>query len=144
MTRRRRRAVISVRVARNGALIPVDAASEVILKALTPGAEICIDIREKRSLKAERLYWAILNKIVSNTEFATAEDLSNRLKIRCGLVDAVSIIGGTRLEPHARSLSDLGASEMSAFLNAAIQVLSTEVVPGLDIDAVIESIYERN
>lgn len=69
------------------ALIPADFAAEEMLDGLAEGREVLITLRRPRSVQHHRWFFALLRKVVENTErWASEEDLLDDLKLACGHV----------------------------------------------------------
>lgn len=101
------------------------------------GSVVEASLHQPRSEKASRLFWVVLGKVLENTEYPTTEALATALKIRLGHVHAVTLIGGgMHFEP--KSFRDFDRDEFKQFFDRAMDVLATEVIPGLDIQAVID------
>jgi hypothetical protein len=129
------KASIICRVTERG-LVPVTGWDEELLAKYPLGAEVEATIHQPKSEKQVRLWWVLLNKIVGSTDYLSAEDLATALKIRLRLVDSVSLIGGG-MHVMPKSIRDLSKEEFAAFFDASLQVIAEEVVPSLDVDALI-------
>lgn len=59
------------------------------------GADVEVQIYQKRSLEHSRLYWAVLHACVDNSEnkYGTAEDLHSALKVALGYTHKIKRIG---------------------------------------------------
>lgn len=100
------------------------------------GSEVEVTFSQARSDKQMRLFWVVLGKVVECTDYPNAEALAKALKIATKHVDSVSLIGGG-LHVEPKSMRDMDREEFSRFFDAAMLVLATDVIPGLDVDALI-------
>lgn len=75
-------------VKRGGALIPADFAAEELLASLHEGREVILTVRKARSPAHHRWFFALLRKVVDNTDnrWADEEDLLDDLKLAVGHV----------------------------------------------------------
>jgi len=102
------------------------------------GRRVEASLSDPRSMQQERLLWRILGIVVGNQDvYPTAQALMTALKIALAHVDSVMLIGGgVHVEP--RSLTDFDSDEFNRFFDEALRVIATEVIPGLDIDALVK------
>lgn len=103
-----------------------------------PGTVLEAVLHEPKSEPQTRLFWRALGIVVDNTdEYGTSEDLCTALKIRLGYVDSVALIGGG-LHVNPRSTKSMGREEFSDFFNRCMDVISSEVIQGLDVKALLD------
>lgn len=117
-------------------LVPVSDRDAMRLADYPTGAEVEVSFHRKLSHKQLALFWSVLDDVLPSTDYLDSKLLAAALKVRLRYVESFWSIGGG-LHIQAKSLSDMSKEEFSAFFDAAMQVLATEVVPGLDIDSVV-------
>jgi hypothetical protein len=136
MSKRSDRPRVQVRVTPQG-LAPLTRYDADLLSAYPMGAEVEAEIFQRKSNPQLRLYWSILQRVAENTPFDSAEALSKALLIHLKHVASIKLVNGDEvLEP--RSLRDFDKQALSRFFDEAIRVIASEVIPGLDIKALID------
>ena len=126
---------------------PGNPETEDRMKGLPQGACVKVTVpasdSQARNLAQLNLYWAVLGKVVANqSHFQTADDLHWGLKIRLGLVDEIHLQDGVHLKPKSIALGRMKQHDFDKFFREAMQFISTEVIPGLDSQALIDEIND--
>lgn len=88
-----------------------------------------------RSVKQNRYYWGgVLTTIVENHEFYTRpEPLHLWLKTRMGYVNKITFHDGSvQMSVDSTAFDKMPPEEFRTFLDNAILILCTEVIPGLE------------
>src|SRR6476659_7800903 len=76
-------------------LVPTDAMSEELLASIPDGREVLVTIRRPRLIRHHRLLWALLKKVVENTDrWESEKSLLDSLKLATGLFEARVAING--------------------------------------------------
>lgn len=93
-------------IRRGNALIPADIMSDELLRGIKEGSGVLVSIRRPRSLQNHRLLFAVLRRVVDNTDrWADEETLLHDLKLATGLFETrVSAFSGLPY-PVASSIS---------------------------------------
>ena len=114
-------------------LVPVTPHDWELLADIPMGREFGATLSMQRSLRANRFYWSILGVVVSNHPFyKTSEALHLWIKTRLGYVEEILFHDGeiiTRVKSTAFDKMD--AHEWRPFMEASLDVLITEVLPGI-------------
>lgn len=126
-----------MRVTPQRTLAPVSAWDEELIERYAVGSDVEVTIHQTKSEKQARLFWSVLGKVLDSTDYPTTEALATALKIRLKHVNTVSLIGGG-IHVQPKSIREMGGDEFGNFFDAAMDVLASEVIPGLDIEAVVE------
>lgn len=118
-----------------GGLRPACPIAEAMLADLKHGAVIGLDAPKRpRNRARNAFYWKMLSIVVENTEhWPSPEKLHEALKRHLGMVEeVVGIDGEIHLELRSTAFDRMSEPEFAAYLNRAINVICTEVIPGLD------------
>jgi hypothetical protein len=76
-------------------------------------------------------FWAILGRVVDNSEWPNSKALSKALLAEWGHVDRWMTMGG-EVHQEAGSLADLEDSEFGRFYEWAMAYICEHVIPGMD------------
>jgi len=118
-------------------LVPTTSYDAEMINRYKIGSTVEVMVHQPRNMKQSRLFWATIGKVVDNQdEFPTSEALAKALKIRLRYVDSFKLLGGG-LHVEPKSMRDMEEDEFSRFMDQSWLVISTEVIPGLDIDALV-------
>jgi hypothetical protein len=128
-------------------LVPCSAYDAEQIARFGMGSTVEAILHEPQSEKQARLLWRIVGIVADNTDdYPNADALMLALKIRLAHADSVSLLGGG-LHLNPRSLKELDREGLSRFFDRAMEVISSEVIPGLDIKKLVKdgliSIGER-
>ena len=118
---------------RIGGLIPSDPITADLVSKLPFGATIKAKVSKPRNPKHHAKIWALMTKVVeAGAPFPTAESLMFYIKVRTGHCDMVQGIRGHKFPmPRSISFAAMDQTAFSAFYDAAVKVICTEVLPGL-------------
>lgn len=121
-----------LRRAMNG-LAPVTAHDAEILAGVPMNREFTATLTQQRSQRQNRFYWSLLSKVVSNHPFyQRSEPLHLWLKTRLGYVEEIRFHDGkTEFKASSTAFDKMDGFEMRRFMDAAIDVLCAEVLPGV-------------
>lgn len=118
-----------------GALRPADADAEAILRSISMGECVEVTIKRKRNPRHHRKLMALLNVVVENTDcrWPNIDALKEDLKMATGLFEKrLSISGKAYFVPKSISFASMDQTEFSKWYDAAIDVIVTRIIPGLD------------
>jgi hypothetical protein len=116
---------------RRGALWPSDPYAEEFVEKLAEGKEVLVTLRKARNPQHHRLLWAVLHKVVENSEKWDSEtQLLDELKIATGLCEIrVNLLTG---EPYAItgsiSFAAMDQTKFASWFDKAIGILATRVL----------------
>lgn len=134
-----------VYVRRKGSkLEPCSLVDEEAMSEFPEGKDLSITISRTRSSKQHRFFWAFLNKICENHEtYKRAEQLLLWLKIRLGYVEQVHFHDDQIWwVPQSISFNGMDQNEFQKFFNAALDIVVSEVIPGLSVEQLIVEIEQ--
>lgn len=129
------KASVLLRVTRRG-LEPVTPYDGELLSRYPVESDVEATLTQPKSEGQFRLFWVVLGRVLECTDYLSTEDLATALKVRLRKVEAVTLIGGG-MHVIPRSFRDFERQEFAEFFDAAMDVLASEVVPGLDIELLI-------
>ncbi len=94
------------------------------------------DIRERRRLPRQRLYWAVLQAVCdAKGLWPNVEALHHAIKLHTGFIEEITSLNGEILiRPRSTSFARMDESEFRQFMDAAMLAITTEVVPGLSVE----------
>ena len=123
-------------------LVPVAEWERERLMEIPEGRDLTVKITRTRSARQHRLFWALMQLVVKNHPYyLRAEQLVEWLKIRLGYVEEVMFHDGQMLtKVSSISFGSMGQDEFQSFFNLVVDVLTTEVIPGTDRDALISEV----
>jgi hypothetical protein len=123
-----------------GGMRPADQATVDELCKIKRGVQFVMTLHDQkrdRSLKQQRLFMSLLSKVAEATgRWANNASLLTVLKIALGHCDVVKMLDGENIIV-ARSIAfnRMPQSKFAEFFKGAIQILETEVFPGIaDMD----------
>ncbi|MEN3238595.1 hypothetical protein PUR29_34715 [Methylobacterium ajmalii] len=119
------------------ALVPYAPVDLEAMQTVKIGTPVRVDVERFRSLSRHRYYWGILGRVVENTPFATKESLHKFLLSCCGVVEPfVTPEGEFVLIPSSTAFDEMKTEDVfKPYFDAAMLVLTTQICPGLDLDA---------
>jgi hypothetical protein len=112
-------------------LVPCDCMADEFLASLPDGKEILVRISKPRSVRFLRLLFALLRKVVENTDrWANERLLLEDLKLATGLFETrVSALTGMPYPvPASISFASMNADEFHRWFDKAITVLARDVL----------------
>jgi hypothetical protein len=100
-------------------------------------ADVRASITMPRSLPRHRFYWVLLGIVAENQDrWRTAEDLHTAIKVKLGYIEDFHLIDGSLLiRPRSTNFDSMDEIEFREYLDRALEVICTEIIPGLDIRA---------
>jgi hypothetical protein len=113
-------------IKKGNSLVPADFAAEEFLDGIPSGREILVSVRRARSPQHHRWFFALLRKVVDNTDrWASEEELLDDLKIACGHVTKrVNILTGeVSLVARSINFASLPEDPFRRFKDRALFVL---------------------
>ena len=116
-------------------LYPADDRAREALAGLPESAEVAVRLSTDRSLLQHNRFWALLDLVAKATEWETPEKLLVGLKMRLGYFDIMLMPNGKKVPvPHSIAFSAMSQADFQVFQDRAMNVLVTEVCPGLDVE----------
>jgi hypothetical protein len=112
-------------------LVPMDVNATEWLHSLPDGKDVLVSIRKPRSVRFHRLLFALLRKVVENSDrWANERILLDDLKLATGLFTTrVSQLTGMPYPvPASISFASMSADEFGKWFDKAITVLSRDVL----------------
>lgn len=123
-------------------LVPEQKYDSDELDAVPNNALVRVRVTQPRNPQHHRLYWAVLSKVYENTDcFPSIEGLHYWLKIKAGYVDHITVREGeTTIIPKSISFAAMDQTQFKDYFEAAMSVISTEVLPGTDPTTLFEEV----
>ena len=116
---------------RRGCLWPSDPIAEEMIEKLKDGKEVLVTIRRARNPQHHRLLWAMLRKVVDNSDqWASEAVLLDELKLATGLAEVrVNLLTGKPYAvPGSISFAAMDQTKFSAWFDQAVHLLATRVL----------------
>ena len=112
----------------------IDPVSAEAFEHVPTGKDLFVVIRSRRNPKQHRLAWALASKIVDGCDFLhDSEEAMTYLKYKTRHVKVIMDhkTGKNFLMPKSISFASMTQEQFSRFLNRAIYVVCSEIIPGL-------------
>lgn len=125
-------------------LVPVTERDREILLEIPEGADLFVKTSRPRSPRQHRLFWALLQLVVDNHDYYKRPDqLLEWLKVRLGYVDQ-TVWHDDQVWWKTKSISfaSMGQDEFRKFFSQSVDVIVTEVIEGLDRDALLHEVSQ--
>lgn len=121
------------------ALVPHAPYDHEILSMFPEGVPLRASFAQPRSLPRHRLYWVVLRLVIKNSNyFATVEGLHKTLLTACGVTEPlITLEGEIVLIPSSIAFEKMEESEFKEYFDAALDAISTRVIPGVDINELL-------
>jgi hypothetical protein len=120
------------------ALVPQDQTGTELLAKIPLGEDVAVKLMRDRSLPQHRLFFAVLRYVAERSEWETAERLLVALKLRLGRYDLMKLPSGKVVPvPDSIAFSAMPQDDFQSFMDQAMGLLCTEVLPGMDMDRLI-------
>lgn len=106
-------------------LVPMDELQAEKLLRLSPDKEVTVEVKQSRNPGHHRLLFALLNKVVENTEdFDDVKHLSRWIKIALGHVETmIGPDGKVYYMPKSISFAAMGQEKFNPFFNRALDLM---------------------
>jgi hypothetical protein len=91
-----------------------------------------------------RLLHGILGIAVDNSDGWTVESLKFRLKMQGGWTNGATLRQDGNVYVEVRSTADFSEHEMNIFIDEAKDFILSDVIPGMDLDALIDEAKTRS
>jgi hypothetical protein len=132
-------------IRRGNTLVPVDDMAAEEIGRLREGKEALITVRVPRNARHHRLAWALAHKLAGMVNgLHDDEDAMTMLKLRCRHVDyfADPLTGKVQIIPRSINFASLDQTAFSRLWDRMTWVVCSEIVPGLDEEALRREILE--
>lgn len=132
------RAPVMMRRVRGG-LSPVSSFDAERLDRYGIGVDLEVRIMQRRSIPQQRLYWAMLGRVVENTDdWPTSEHLHEALKLHLGYTTPMKTVDGrTVWRPDSTAFASMDGAEFKVFFDRAVETIATHILPGVDPIALV-------
>lgn len=126
-----------------GALRPADEAGEAILSKCREDELVTVDVKRGRNLAHHRKFWKLMQIVYENqTHYKNPEEVCAAFKVAAGHCEYVQAKGQLVALPRSISFGKMDQSAFEAFYEKAVAYLCTEVIPGMDSDALKREVEE--
>lgn len=127
-----------------GKLVPASAHDQECLVDLGFGKEYAAKLTsaKPRSVQQNKFYWALLGKVVENQRhYRRSEQLHIWIKVRLGYVEEMVFHDNrTATKVSSTAFDKMDNHDFRQYMDAAIDVLVTEIIPGLKRTALIREV----
>jgi hypothetical protein len=129
---------------RGNILAPMEQTALNVLGSIKNGDMLFVSIHQPRNILQHRFYWALMNKVASNTDkWPNAESLSDAVKIATGHCEPhYRISGEAWLKPKSISFASMPQADFKEYMDKAFTVICRDVIPELDITALQREVGE--
>jgi hypothetical protein len=146
------------KIAFNGtpALVPSDDETTEWLKRIKSGSVVAMDPNQIRNADRSALFWVLAGIVAENHEELTDKDaVASFLKTRTGYVRVFTVTlpadpetsapetTVTIRDPKSIAFANMPEDEFVRFFDQALRVITSELMPGVDIDALRKEAYSR-
>lgn len=131
-----------MRVTVQGRLEPVSHIDAEIIGNYRAGTELEVSLYAPKSTAQVRLFWAILGAILpSQDRFPTTRDMADALLTECGYFREAMVSFDGTVSVLPRSIRDLDKAEFNEFFERAMVKIGTLIIPGLNVNDMIEELH---
>ena len=117
---------------RGETLVPADRMAAEDLAKLPLGRPVAVEAKRARSVQHNRLFFALLRKVVENMDGVTENALRSWLKVQLGYVEHMPLgFGRSYAAPSSMSFDAMPQDEFNAFFDKSVALICSEVIPGL-------------
>lgn len=116
-----------------GALRPVDAQGEEILRGIPNGTIVKATIKRPRNIRHHRLYWGLVSILFENqSRYATPEELSDVIKVATGHCTVIQTGEGKEIRiPKSISFAKMDQDAFRQFFDRVVDLAVTRIIPNL-------------
>ena len=115
-----------------GMLAPFASMDAEAIAELDSGAELLVEITQRRHAGRLRLHWAILKILADNLPIRMSpQTLHGAVKLKLGVSTVVRLPGGDVIVPGSIAFDSMKEPEFKAFLERFLD-LAEEFIPGID------------
>lgn len=118
------------------ALVPHARYDQELFARYREGEKLRAELTAPRSHSHNRLYWAVLKAVCDATgRWPNSETLHTALKLHLGVVDTIPDVHGEPvILPGSTAFRAMDAAGFREFFDAACELISTDICPGLTVD----------
>lgn len=130
-------------------LVPSDEGTDAWLKRRKIGAAVAMNPDHVRNAERSALYWVICSIVAdTHSELTTREEVSDAIKLLSGHVhiSTVTMPDGERVflrRPRSIAFAKMEEPEFESYLERALRVIETQLLPGCDIEELRKDAYLR-
>jgi hypothetical protein len=122
-------------------LLPADAAAEAALSKIPLGETVMVKLDLSRSNPQNKLYWGIISHVAVAAGYESDRALHQALKVALGYFDVVRLPNGKALAcPQSTAFDAMSADEFQTYMDGAIRLICSEIVPGTNGDDLIRDV----
>ena len=130
-------------IAYDGKLTPATDEAEAWARKIKPGDIIEVDVVRPRSQQFHKLLFAMLKIVSDNLDNCSVDNLLDVIKLGTGHTKIIELPGGAYYAiPKSISFSAMDQDTFSAFFTKAVDYIISDVLPGIDRDALTYEIYQ--
>ena len=121
---------------------PMDEAAADVISKIPAGAVIKASWVSPRNIRAHRLFFAMLKIVSDNMDNCSVDNLLDVIKLGTGHTKIIELPGGAYYAiPKSISFSAMDQDTFSAFFTKAVDYIISDVLPGIDKEALTHEIY---
>ena len=129
-------------IAYDGKLTPATDEAEAWARKIKPGDIIEVDVVRPRSQQFHKLLFAMLKIVSDNLDNCSVDNLLDVIKLGTGHTKIIELPGGAYYAiPKSISFSAMDQDTFSAFFTKAVDYIISDVLPGIDKEALTHEIY---
>jgi len=127
-------------------LVAEDADSLDALAKIKDGSLVLVEVRRKRNLKHNRLYFALIKLVHENMEsqrYPTPETLHEAIKVACGLRTEFILPNGTvGFIPGSINFGSMKQDEFDKFYNRVCDIVCAHFLPGITSETLKQEVLQ--
>lgn len=119
---------------RLGSLVPGDTLAEDLMRKISQGEWVRIEVKRPRNIGYHRKLFALLNLVFENqSRFASVDELLDAVKVYIGHCETMVLKDGTTVKrPKSISFASMDQTGFEKFYDQVIDVVAKEIIPGIE------------
>lgn len=120
-------------------LVPYARYDQELFGRYREGEKLRAELTAPRSHSQNRLYWAVLKAVCDATgRWPNSETLHTAIKLHLGVIDTIpGVFGEPVVLPGSTAFRAMDAAGFREFFDAACELISADICPGLTIDELL-------
>ena len=127
-------------------LVAEDADSLDALARIKDGSLVLVEVRRKRNLKHNRLYFALIKLVHENMEdrqYPTPETLHEAIKVACGLRTEFTLPNGVvGFIPGSIKFGEMTQDDFDRFYNRVCDIVCQHFLPGVESETLKQEVLQ--
>jgi hypothetical protein len=128
-------------------LVPADDETSEWIAKRKQGEAVAMSAEQVRNAERSALYWVLCSLVAKNhATLKTREQVSDTLKLLCGLVEtwSVTLETGERCfwaKPRSISFASMSEGEFEKYFEASLDMIAEQLLPGVDVEELRKEAY---